>query len=571
MKLKLPFISLLIGLMFDAYSQENKVDELISSGNAIVHENPDSAASIFNSVILIAYDSLVLVRGLNGLGNALQFQSEYDSAISTYLRGLGIAKRNHFSREEATLQNNLGSLYFTYGRYEEAEKYLNKALPTFESLQDTIWLTRTIINLAGVDYMNADFEASLSKLKRAAKMSSATNNLQSEGGTYCNIASVYESINKLDSAIIYIDKGINILKKLNDKRSIVMSLDMKGRIYTSLHNYAMAKIVYANRLALSKEIGYTQGVYLTYESLSRIEKLLGDNDAAYEALELAMTWKDSVLNEKNLSKINELEIKYESQRKDAEIRLLTQENQIKASQRNIMIIFIVAVSVILVLTIILFVQKQKANKILTSKNEIISNSLAEREILLQEVHHRVKNNLQVVSSLLNIQGKFLKDKNAKKAIIEGRNRVQSIAMIHQRLYKNDDLSKIDLKGYLDELSKSLFESYKVDQDEITLQTNIESLDLDLETSIQIGLIVNELISNSLKHAFSKSSEGIIQLSLSQQANKYQLVVSDNGSGIDDEAQLLSSYGFRIVKSLIRGLSAEMKLNFDHGTSITINF
>lgn len=557
--------------MFDAYSQENKVDELISSGNAIVHENPDSAASIFNSVILIAYDSLVLVRGLNGLGNALQFQSEYDSAISTYLRGLGIAKRNHFSREEATLQNNLGSLYFTYGRYEEAEKYLNKALPTFESLQDTIWLTRTIINLAGVDYMNADFEASLSKLKRAAKMSSATNNLQSEGGTYCNIASVYESINKLDSAIIYIDKGINILKKLNDKRSIVMSLDMKGRIYTSLHNYAMAKIVYANRLALSKEIGYTQGVYLTYESLSRIEKLLGDNDAAYEALELAMTWKDSVLNEKNLSKINELEIKYESQRKDAEIRLLTQENQIKASQRNIMIIFIVAVSVILVLTIILFVQKQKANKILTSKNEIISNSLAEREILLQEVHHRVKNNLQVVSSLLNIQGKFLKDKNAKKAIIEGRNRVQSIAMIHQRLYKNDDLSKIDLKGYLDELSKSLFESYKVDQDEITLQTNIESLDLDLETSIQIGLIVNELISNSLKHAFSKSSEGIIQLSLSQQANKYQLVVSDNGSGIDDEAQLLSSYGFRIVKSLIRGLSAEMKLNFDHGTSITINF
>ncbi len=557
--------------MLEAFCQDDKVDELLSHGNAIVHENPDSAASIFNRAILDAYDSLSLIRGLNGLGNALQFQSAYDSAISIYLRALDIAKRNDFTREEATLQNNLGSLYFTYGRYKKAEKYLNKALPTFEDLKDTIWITRTIINLAGVDYMNADFEASLSKLKRAAKLSSATNNLQSEGGTYSNIASVYESINKLDSAIIYIDKGINILKKLNDKRSIVMSLDMKGRIFTSLNNYPMARIVYQNRLGLSKEIGYTQGVYLSYESLSKTEKMLGDYDAAYEALESAMTWKDSVLNEKNLSRINELEIKYESQKKDAEIRLLTQENQIKASQRNIMIIFIVAVSVILLLTIILFVQKQKANKILTSKNEIISNSLAEREILLQEVHHRVKNNLQVVSSLLNIQSKFLKDKNAKNAIIEGRNRVQSIAMIHQRLYKNDDLSKIDLKGYLDELSRSLFETYKVDQDEITLQTNIESLDLDLETSIQIGLIVNELISNSLKHAFSKSSEGIIQLSLSQHASKYQLVVSDNGSGIDDEAQLLSSYGFRIVKSLIRGLSAEMKLNFDRGTSITINF
>ena len=191
-------------------------------------------------------------------------------------------------------------------------------------------------------------------------------------------------------------------------------------------------------------------------------------------------------------------------------------------------------------------------------------------MLLQEVHHRVKNNLQVVSSLLHIQSKFLIDEGAKRAVLEGRDRVLSMAFVHQRLYESKNLSRVDIREYLGQLADMLVSTYQVEHD-IELVKEIEDLDLDLDTSIHLGLIVNELISNSLKHAFHEIENGIVTVKLKDITDNYQLSVSDNGKGLEDESELLKSYGFRIIKSLVRGLKAELSIETVGGTTIIINF
>ena len=135
------------------------------------------------------------------------------------------------------------------------------------------------------------------------------------------------------------------------------------------------------------------------------------------------------------------------------------------------------------------------------QNTIVFEALKEKDFLLREIHHRVKNNLQVISSLLSLQARQIGDKNIQKAINEGRSRVRSMALIHQNLYQNENLTGVSVERYLSNLLSELFDTYKVDSDKITLHFNIQDIDLDVDTMVPFGLILNELISNCLKHAF----------------------------------------------------------------------
>ena len=165
--------------------------------------------------------------------------------------------------------------------------------------------------------------------------------------------------------------------------------------------------------------------------------------------------------------------------------------------------------------------KRKSEKELAQKNEIISEALAEKELLLKEIHHRVKNNLQVISSLLYLQSDYIKDEKALSAIQEGRNRVQSMAIIHQNLYQEDNLTGIQVKDYFEKLTQSLFNSYKVQADQIELQLDIEAINLDVDTVIPLGLVVNELITNSLKYAFPENQAGYLKIALRSRINLLQ--------------------------------------------------
>lgn len=205
--------------------------------------------------------------------------------------------------------------------------------------------------------------------------------------------------------------------------------------------------------------------------------------------------------------------------------------------------------------------------------EQIRTSLREKEVLLKEIHHRVKNNLQVVSSLLNLQVRGIHEESARQAFRESQDRVLAMALIHEQLYQSKDLSDVHFGDYIRQLAAHLFRSYQVSASRIELKTEIEDVHLPVDTAVHCGLIINELVSNALKHAFPHGREGEIRIELKSDSGMVLLAVEDNGVGIADTASYWShgSLGLRLVKSLVRQLQGETEVGKSGGTAIRIRF
>ena len=203
----------------------------------------------------------------------------------------------------------------------------------------------------------------------------------------------------------------------------------------------------------------------------------------------------------------------------------------------------------------------------------IKKSLEEKELLLKEIHHRVKNNLMIISSLLNLQSSYIKDKESQDIFKESQNRARSMALIHERLYQSTDLKRIDFGEYITSLANELFHTYVADPSLIELKINVEDIFLDINTAIPLGLIVNELITNSLKHAFPDGISGEINVDFHPIDAHYEFIVKDNGIGFpeDIDYQNTESLGLQMVTSLTDQIDGEMKLNRNNGTEFKITF
>ncbi len=206
--------------------------------------------------------------------------------------------------------------------------------------------------------------------------------------------------------------------------------------------------------------------------------------------------------------------------------------------------------------------------------EQIKVSLKEKEVLLKEIHHRVKNNLQIISSLLNLQAGYIEDEKTLEIYKAGENRVASMAMIHEQLYLSEDLARIDFAEYIENLAANLLNSYNVDAEAIALKINVDNVNLELDAAIPCGLIINELISNSLKYAFPAGKKGEICVELHQgNDNRSTLTVSDNGIGFPKDLDFhnTASLGLQIVTALTNQLEGIIELNRDRGTEFKIIF
>ena len=210
--------------------------------------------------------------------------------------------------------------------------------------------------------------------------------------------------------------------------------------------------------------------------------------------------------------------------------------------------------------------------------EKIQNSLHEKEVLLKEIHHRVKNNLQVISSLLYLNSKKIIDKEALEMFKESQNRVKSIALVHERLYQSKDLGKIDFKEYVIRLTNDLLRSFAVNTSLINLKVNINNIYISIDTAVPCGLIINELISNSLKYAFpnleTEQDHAEIKIEFNKaQNNEFILEISDNGVGLpsDFDIKTTQSLGLQLVETLIAQLDGTKELDLSNGTLTRIKF
>jgi PAS domain S-box-containing protein len=216
-----------------------------------------------------------------------------------------------------------------------------------------------------------------------------------------------------------------------------------------------------------------------------------------------------------------------------------------------------------------------AREITERKNlqNTVNASLKEKEILLKEIHHRVKNNMQVISSLLNLQVKLMKDEKSREALLESQTRVMSIALVHEKLYQSKSFAEIDYHDYLKKITENLLQSYGVPRGKVRIEVHGENIVLPLGKAIPVSLIINELVSNSLKYAFPGDRTGVILIEINKKGDRYTLIVKDNGVGLPEGINLdkIQTLGLQLVNSLVGQLIGTIVLNRSGGTEFRIDF
>ncbi|HEY9841964.1 MAG: sensor histidine kinase [Candidatus Sericytochromatia bacterium] len=208
------------------------------------------------------------------------------------------------------------------------------------------------------------------------------------------------------------------------------------------------------------------------------------------------------------------------------------------------------------------------------REQEILRSLREKEVLLEEIHHRVKNNLQIMSSLFSLQTRFTKDPEALKILRDSQSRIRSMALIHEKLYHSKDLEKIDFADYLKTLTNYLFHLYGAEADKVRLRLQIPPASLKMETAIPCGILVTELVSNALKHAFPAGRSGEIIIGFTIDAQGFStLSVQDNGVGLAKKPDFkkTSTLGWHLIKTLAGQLKGRIEIAIDQGTRVSIVF
>ena len=240
-----------------------------------------------------------------------------------------------------------------------------------------------------------------------------------------------------------------------------------------------------------------------------------------------------------------------------------------AKEKRELIIYFSLIGFIIVIAIVFMAYKK-----VQSKNLKLKKSLDKNETLMKELHHRVKNNLQVISSLLNLQSYNIEDPSALSAVKEGKNRVKSIALIHQKLYQTNNLSEVNFSDYINELTVYLKNIFRNPDQNIIINIERSEVMLDIDTAVPLGLIINELVSNSFKYAFKNKTKGNITISISyidKTHQKLKLIVNDNGIGLPENLDIeeTSSLGLKLVTMLTKQLDGEVYYENNNGASFNI--
>jgi two-component sensor histidine kinase len=411
-----------------------------------------------------------------------------------------------------------------------------------------------------------------------------------------------------------IDK--NLLCSVEDKMYIAQGL---GSCYNALKQYTRAEKYYLESVAWSKQshqrfqfVAYLgiSGFYVAIAQYSRAEPYLRLllNASRQQILpnyltEVHLMWfkvdsarqnypeairhyqqykalQDSIFNETKSKQIAQLSIQYETATKDKNIELLEQKNKVQQAtlrhsdlMKNITLAGILVMLVVTGLVYKLYRNKQKRNNEINEKNLVLEQLVRDKEWLVREIHHRVKNNFHIVSSLLEIQSSYLKNKEALSAIKESQHRIHSMSIIHQKLYQSDTLSTIRMPEYIYELVEYLRESYSI-RENIGFSLQIESIELNHASAITLGLILNEAITNAIKYAFAKTEDGKISISLTHVSDSQILLsIADNGRGLpaDFDSKIGASMGMELLQGLTDDLGGNFSIEANNGTCIKVAF
>lgn len=577
-------------------------------------------------------DDFHLAQALKKLGDVYMTRSYFRQSSDCYREAAPLLRSTGQQAVLSECIDGMGAISASVGRYKNATAYFNRSLVIKEKLNDREGIANTTERLA-LAYMNGkQYDSALYFMGRVKLMVPGdrylqTSILSSEAMIYC-----FQKKNALAAeTLLLADKTLPAENNIDERLKIVIAkavygiatydkaltkkfFDSAGTLMTGSRNSELAAIGFEYLAEMSAQnddykTAYTmqrQGdIYKNLYRTNNIDRMkavvenaaelgLKEKEIQYlnlvaklraaqisrDELQRLALLRENILKDSSLAGQQQL---MEALQTEAELRSsqlqnekelsqsLSRENMLKqkmltSEHRNRNMLWMV-LSVMTLLVGVIFWQYRKQRR----KTGIINKQSAELEVLNKEIHHRVKNNLQVISSMLDLQSQSLKDPQATAIIREGIQRVQSMAFIHQNLYQGNAVNAVNMAEYIRTLSDHLFQTYNIRPGKITMHAGIEELNLHTDTAIPLGMILNELISNALKYAFRGREEGDIWVVMKRREQELLLQVKDNGVGLPAgfDPDDTNSFGYEVIKAFTRKLKARMNIEGSNGTDVQI--
>ncbi|WP_170117704.1 histidine kinase dimerization/phosphoacceptor domain -containing protein [Chitinophaga ginsengisoli] len=546
---------------------------------AILHRSLQLYQSIQYTKLEDIYDLLGAVYSVTG---------NNEQALKYGLLSLNAAAAaNDTSIQLATIFNRIGSTYNRMKKYNAAYEYFQKALTVAKKYnnRETIDLliskiSRTLIAL------NKPHEAL--EVLQEAQQKYPSEDIYSRLYLTASFLMTYKELKQYQQAQKYCDQLLDISKNLDkyepDQSEVQYPVT---EFYLATHQYELARKHLAQSDTFYKAIQSPLELNQNHFLWFKLDSIQGNYLAAIAHYQMYKTLSDSLLNETTSKHIEQLQVEFETEKKDQDIKMLenaTKLQQNRLTQANHTRNWIIGA--VLLLLVIIGLQannswiKQQANKKLKvqqqeieKKNSALQHLITEKEWLIKEIHHRVKNNFHTVSGLLATQSEYLKTNEAIEAVSESHHRIQAMSLIHQKLYQSDNLSAIYMPDYVYELADYLRDSFNI-RKSVQFNLQIEPIELNLSHCIPLGLIMNEAITNSIKYAFPDKKNGTICISLKHTSeSNLQLTISDDGVGLRQNlaTQSHQSMGMKLMYGLSEDIDGKFSITGHNGTEITLEF
>jgi|TARA_R100001460_G_scaffold102904_8_gene147809 two-component sensor histidine kinase len=529
----------------------------------------DEELPFLRSSILNTEGGVYVLKGdmPKALSLTLKSQEFLDKVDTTSLVG---DEKIIYKKERLALDNSIANFYNQMEEYEKATYYYDKGYRA--ALRDSSFIA------AGVFMTNkGDLYLNTEKYEKALEAFLEGKKLKEKGkspplllvNSDLNIGIAYTNLNNFEEGLPYLNTVISFYESSNISGKLAESLAYRGDHFLKQEKYNLAIADCEKAKEITSSTENLQVFSKACECLYSAYKATDNYKEAIANYELYVDARETIFNEKNIKKQTQQEMEFEfnktSALKNAEIIAREKESRLYSILSIIGFLFAAFLG-------FFFYKNRKKNLSLAKQKKLLEATIDEKNVLLKETHHRVKNSFQIVSSLLYLQSENMVGKEAQIALREAQNRVRSMVLIHQRLYNKDQLVGIDSKEYLEALTKDIFETHQFKKEKLPYVLNIEPIVLSIETITPIGLILNELIINVLKHAFEDiTSESLLSIDFEKKDDTLVLKVIDNGKGFNGEIKE-TSFGIKLMNTLAKKLRATLnyKSSENNGTEVVLN-
>ncbi len=530
-------------------------------------------------------DEKAASRNLSNLGAIKFMYGDYQGALESFILRLRVVENDPEQKVSyGKTLNNISGVYIRLGNDSLAVTYGRKALALQRTLNNSSDVAGTL-NTLGAAYLESEKpDSSLFYSGEALSLAEETGNDEQAAVAITNIGAYYglDERKNLDSLLFYHKKALVLTEKGKIPADLALARLNLAYVYNEMKQYRQGLAMGQKSLAIYDSLGHKREIARAHGEIAEALEGLGRYREAIVYLRQHFTLNDTLFNIEKSEAISELQIEYETDKKNQQIAL--QESQLETSaaiisRQSLVRNIAIGGAAVLVLVVILIYRnnrlKTQASQEISEKNVQLGKALSERESLLKEIHHRVKNNLQVIASLLYLQSDKTDDVSVKKLLEEGQGRVRSMALIHQKLYENEDLKHIPFEEYLGELVGEIQKTFGARAEAVALEIEAKGIQFDVDTAVPLGLIINELSTNAFKYAYTDKMGGAsFSVKLKQHEGQYEMTVSDNGLGIPDEAlnaTQSSSLGLRLTRMLSDQLEGEYAFDNSEGTRFELKF